>query len=47
MAYEEVFKWSSMGMAMAIIFILWIISYVVSTYLSKKWQQSANEVKGM
>lgn len=46
-AYEEVFKWSSMGTAMAIIFILWLISYIVSTYLAKKWQQAASNVKGM
>lgn len=46
-AYEEVFKWSSMGKAMAIIFILWLVSYFVSTFLAKKWQQSASEVKGM
>ncbi len=46
-AYEEVFKWSSMGRAMAIIFVLWLISYTISTFLAKKWQQSASEVKGM
>lgn len=46
-AYEEVFKWSSMGTAMAIIFVLWLISYFVSTFLARKWQQAANDVKGM
>lgn len=47
MAYEEVFRWSSMGKAMAIIFILWLISYVVSSFLTKKWQQAASDVKGI
>ncbi len=47
MAYEEVFRWSSMGKAMAIIFILWLISYVVSSYLTKKWQKAASDVKGI
>lgn len=47
MAYEEVFRWSNMGKAMAIIFILWLISYFVSSFLSKKWQNAAGEVKGV
>lgn len=47
MAYEEVFRWSSMGKAMAIIFTLWLISYIVSSFLTKKWQKSAADVKGI
>jgi multiple sugar transport system permease protein len=47
MAYEEVFRWSSMGRAMAIIFVLWLISYTVSTYLVRSWQRSSIEVKGV
>lgn len=47
MAYEEVFRWSSMGKAMAIIFILWLISYLVSSFLTRKWQRAASDVKGI
>lgn len=47
MAYEEVFRWSNLGKSMAIIFILWLISYVVSSILSKKWQQTANDGKAI
>lgn len=47
MAYEEVFRWASMGRAMAIIFVLWLISFTISSYLAKKWQSSASEVKGV
>lgn len=47
MAYEEVFRWSSMGRAMAIIFVLWLISFIVSSYLVRIWQRSSSEVKGV
>lgn len=47
MAYEEVFRWSSMGKAMAIIFLLWLMSYFVSSFLTKKWQKAASDVKGI
>jgi multiple sugar transport system permease protein len=41
MAYEEVFRWSTLGKAMAIIVVLWLISYVVSFVLMNRWQRTS------
>jgi multiple sugar transport system permease protein len=44
MAYEEAFRWSNTGQALSVIFTLWIIAYLVSSFLIKKWNTSAIEV---
>lgn len=38
-AYEEAFRWSGVGRAMAIVFVLWLISYFVSLFLINLWQR--------
>lgn len=38
-AYEEAFRWSGVGRAMAIVFILWLMSYVASFFLLSLWQR--------
>ena len=43
MAYEESFRWSSVGSAMAIVFILWIMSYFISMFLMSKWQRNSGQ----
>ncbi len=40
-AYEEAFRWSSIGTAMAVVFILWCISYLASLFLMQLWQRRA------
>lgn len=44
MGYEEVFRFSSPARGMAVIFVLWILVYVVSTYLLKVWRRTINAV---
>lgn len=44
MGYEEVFRFSSPARGMAVIFVLWILVYVVSTYLLKVWRRTINTV---
>ncbi len=39
MAYEEAYRWSNLGKAMAIVFVLWLICYVVSGSLLALWQR--------
>ena len=39
MAYEEAFRWSSVGKAMAVVFVLWLMSYFISMFLMNKWQR--------
>jgi multiple sugar transport system permease protein len=39
-AYEEAIRWSNTGRAMAIIMVLWILSFIVSNYLVAKWYKS-------
>ena len=39
MAYEEAFRWSSVGKAMAAVFVLWLMSYFISMFLMAKWQR--------
>lgn len=43
MAYEEVFRWSTLGKAMAIVMVLWLISYVVSFFLMRQWQRRSED----
>ena len=46
MAYEEAFRWANIGRAMAVVFILWFIAYVVSTILVRIWQKRAEDIQG-
>lgn len=46
MAYQEAFRWSNMGTAMAILFVLWLIAYVSSYYLMKAWRYRSGAVHG-
>jgi multiple sugar transport system permease protein len=46
MAYEEAFRWANVGRAMAVVFILWFIAYVVSTILARIWQKRAEDIQG-
>ena len=39
MAYEEAFRWSSVGKAMAMVFVLWLMSYFISMFLMARWQR--------
>ena len=39
MAYEEAYRWSNLGTAMAIVFVLWLICYLVSGTLLGLWQR--------
>ena len=39
MAYEEAYRWSSLGRAMAIVFVLWLICYAMSGLLLGIWQR--------
>jgi len=43
MAYEEAFRWSSTGKAMSILITLWILAYIASTFLMRKWNASGIE----
>ncbi len=38
-AYEEAFRWSNVGRAMAIVFVLWLISYVAAMILTGLWRR--------
>jgi len=44
MGYEEVFRFSSTARGMAVIFVLWILVYTVSSYLLKVWRRTINAV---
>ena len=39
MAYEEAYRWSNLGRAMAIVLVLWMISYILSGLLLAAWQR--------
>ena len=39
MAYEEAFRWSSVGKAMAVVFVLWLMSYFISMFLMARWER--------
>jgi multiple sugar transport system permease protein len=43
MAYEEAFRWSSSGKAMSVVFTLWILAFIASTFLMRKWNESGIE----
>jgi multiple sugar transport system permease protein len=43
MAYEEAYRWSNLGRAMAIVFVLWLISYLVSGLLLGIWQHQEKQ----
>jgi multiple sugar transport system permease protein len=43
--YEEAFRFSSPAMAMAIIFVLWIIVYLSSFLLLRLWRRTINAVE--
>ena len=45
MAYEEAFRWSNIGRAMSIVFVLWFISYVLSTVLFRIWQNRSEAMQ--
>lgn len=40
--YEEAFRFSSPAMAMAIIFVLWLIVYIASFLLLRLWRRTVN-----
>ena len=46
MAYQEAFRWSNIGTAMAILFVLWLIAYVVSMNVMRLWRQRSGAVHG-
>ena len=46
MAYQEAFRWSNMGTAMAILITLWAIAYVVSQWVMRIWQSRSGSVQG-
>ncbi len=39
MAYEEAYRWSNLGRAMAIVFVLWALCYAISGTLLGLWQR--------
>ena len=39
MAYEEAYRWSNLGRAMAIVFVLWALCYAISGTLLALWQK--------
>lgn len=43
--YEEAFRFSSPAMAMAIIFVLWLIIYLASFLLLRLWRRTVNAVE--
>lgn len=43
MAYEEAFRWSNIAQSMSIVFTLWIIAFIVSSYLMSRWNKSGTE----
>lgn len=47
LAYEEAFRWSNIGRAMAVVFVLWLLSYVVSTTLFRLWQKRSEAIQGV
>lgn len=43
LSYEEAFRWANIGTSQSIIFTLWMIAFVVSSFLLKAWNKSAIE----
>lgn len=46
MAYEEAYRWSSLGRAMAIVIVLWLICYLASGLLLGLWQRQERKIHG-
>ncbi len=46
MAYEEAYRWSSLGKAMTIVFVLWLICYLISGALLTIWQKQEAKSRG-
>jgi multiple sugar transport system permease protein len=46
MAYEEAYRWSNLGTAMAIVFVLWLICYLFSGVLLGLWQRQEQTAYG-
>ena len=46
LAYQEAFRWSSLGRAMAILFVLWLLSYILSTILMRLWRKRSEAIQG-
>ncbi len=46
LGYQEAFRWSSVGRAMAIIFVLWLLSYTISTILMRLWRKRSEVIQG-
>lgn len=46
MAYQEAFRWSNIGTAMAVLFVLWFISYVVSMNVMRLWRRRSGMIQG-
>ena len=44
-AYEEAIRWSNTGRAMAIIMVLWIIIFLISSCLVRMWNKSMGEAR--
>jgi multiple sugar transport system permease protein len=42
--YEEAFRWSNTSRAMAIILVLWAVSYLFSIVLVRSWQRRSGEM---
>jgi multiple sugar transport system permease protein len=46
MAYEEAYRWSSLGRAMAIVMVLWLVCYLASGLLLGLWQRQERKIHG-
>lgn len=46
MAYEEAYRWSSLGRAMALVMVLWLICYLASGLLLGLWQRQERKIHG-
>jgi len=44
LAYEEAFRWSNIGTAQSIIFTLWILAFIVSSFLLKLWNKQSEDL---
>ena len=44
LAYEEAFRWSNIGTAESIIFTLWILAFIVSSFLLKAWNRNTEDL---
>jgi multiple sugar transport system permease protein len=46
LAYEEAYRWSNLGRAMAIVFVLWLLCYLCSGVLLGLWQRQETTAYG-